>query len=220
LIIIGEANPDYLQRLKKIVEEENLTQSVRFLDFKENPYGILNQADIILTCSRNEAFGRTTLEAMLLKKPVIGTNSGGTPELIKEKYNGLLYTPKNFMELAEKIEYFINNADKIVEFGENGYKFAKNNFTKKEYGGNVHRLLNELKDEKNPQSLLYSILIKEFTYELMKEKYRYQQLINENKIISEELTKVKSELKSSITLRFARKIPFGAHLRKLLGQKP
>jgi glycosyltransferase involved in cell wall biosynthesis/mannose-6-phosphate isomerase-like protein (cupin superfamily) len=240
LIIFGEAQQDYFERLKKIVEDENLTPSVRFLGFKENPYGILSQADIILMCSRNEAFGRTTLESMLLKKPVIGTNTGGTPELIKEKFNGLLYTPKNFMELAEKIEYFINNVDKIVEFGENGYKFAKNKFTKKEYGGRVYRLLNNLKVEKNPQSLLYSILMKEIADELMNEKYRcqqlmnenkiiskelknekyrYQQLMNENKIISKELNKVKSELRDSVTLRFARKIPFGAHLRKLLVRK-
>lgn len=241
LIIIGEAQPDYFERLKKIVEDENLTPSVRFLGFKENPYGVLSQADIVLVCSRNEAFGRTTLESMLLKKPVIGTNTGGTPELIKEKFNGLLYTPKNFLELAEKIEYFINNVDKIVEFGENGYKFVKNKFSKKEYGGKVHRLLNDLKDETNPQSFLYSILMKELAKELMNEQYRcqqlmnenkiiskelkneqyrYQQLVNENKIISEELNKVKSELKNSVTLRIARKILFGDHLRKFLGQKP
>ncbi|MGB6680380.1 MAG: glycosyltransferase, partial [Candidatus Bathyarchaeia archaeon] len=218
LIIIGYANPDYFERLKKIVEDENLTPYVRFLGFKENPYGVLSQADIVLSCSRNEAFGRTTLEAMLLKKPVIGTNTGGTPELIKEKFNGLLYTPENFMELAEKIEYFINNVEKIVEFGENGYKFAKNKFTKKEYGGKIHRLLNNLKDETNPQSFLYSILMKELADELMNEQYRYHQLINEHKIISEELNKIKSELRNSFTLRFAKKIPFGAHLRKLLKQ--
>ncbi|WP_455368971.1 glycosyltransferase [[Eubacterium] cellulosolvens] len=241
LIIFGEAQQEYFERLNKIVEDENLTPSVRFLSFKENPYGMLSQADIILMCSRNEAFGRTTLEAMLLKKPVIGTNTGGTPELIKEKFNGLLYEPKNFGELAEKIEYFINNPEKIAEFGENGHKFAKNKFTKKEYGGRVYKLLNDLKDEKNPHSLLYSILMKEITDELMSEKSlcqqlmnekkiiseelnneqdRYQQLMNENKIISEELNKVKNELKSSITLRFARKIPFGTHLRKFLRQKP
>jgi hypothetical protein len=52
----------------------------------------------------------------------------------------------------------------------------------------------------------------------MNEQYRYQQLMNENKIISEELNKVKNELKNSVTLRFVRKIPFGAHLRKLLAR--
>ncbi len=61
---------------------------------------------------------------------------------------------------------------------------------------------------------------KEFVDKLMNEQYRYQQSINENKIHSKELNKVKSELALArwLTLRFARKIPFGAHLRKLLAR--
>lgn len=71
---------------------------------------------------------------------------------------------------------------------------------------------------KNIGDIPASYLVFEF-HRKAKEQDRYQQLINENKKISEELKKVKSELRNSDTLRFARKIPFGEHLRKLLGQK-
>ena len=91
---------------------------------------MFNHADIILVCSRNEAFGRIILEAMLLRKPVIATNSGGTPELIKDGFNGLLYEVGNYHQLAEKIEYLIEHNHKMEELGEHGYAFAKKEFTK------------------------------------------------------------------------------------------
>ena len=150
LIIMGSQVPWYVKRLKEIVMEEKLEGYVRFMDFRENPFPIMNAADIVLVCSRCEAFGRITVEAMLLKKPVIGTNSGGTVELIKNGFNGLLYEHGNYHQLAEKIEYLIDNRQKIKEFGENGYKFAKENFTKEKYGGRVYELLKGLKNKGNP----------------------------------------------------------------------
>jgi GT2 family glycosyltransferase/glycosyltransferase involved in cell wall biosynthesis len=155
LIIMGGHSPWYLGELKKIVRDENLEEDVRFHEFCENPYSVVSQADIVLVCSKYEAFGRVTAEAMLLKKPVIGTRSGGTTELIKEEYNGLLYEPGNYIELADKIHYLIEAKEKIREFGENGFKFAKENFTRQEYGGKIYQLLKDLKTTSNPSSSPY-----------------------------------------------------------------
>jgi hypothetical protein len=180
---------------------------------------VIDQADIVLVCSQNEAFGRITLEAMLLKKPVIGTNAGGTPELIREGVNGLLYTPGECIELAEKIEYFIRHPEKIREFGENGYEFARKNFTKNGYGGRVYRLLKPLRNEANPLSSSYTL----FSTKLL------GILVNENKALTEGLNRattellntnrmlesLRTEMRNSVALRFAGKIPFGAQIRKL-----
>jgi hypothetical protein len=142
----------YLEDLKEIVRNAKLEQCVRFLDFQENPFPAVNQADIVLVCSRSEAFGRVTLEAMLLRKPVIGVNSGGTTELIREGFNGLLFEPGDYVQLADKIRYLMEHQGKIKEFGENGYEFAKEKFTKEEFSGKVYKLLMNLKGSKNPCS--------------------------------------------------------------------
>jgi glycosyltransferase involved in cell wall biosynthesis len=152
LIIMGEGNAIYIEALQKIIRNESVEEYIKFMVFSENPYPIIKQADIILTCSRAEAFGRAILESMLLKKPVIGTSSGGTPELIKEGYNGLLYEYGNHIELADKIEYFIKNPEKIEEFGANGFKFAQDKFTKQNYGGKFYNLLEDLKNKTFPSS--------------------------------------------------------------------
>jgi glycosyltransferase involved in cell wall biosynthesis len=161
LIVVGYADQQYLKKLKNLVENEKLKDHVKFFDFKENIYPMLNHADIILVCSRNEAFGRTILEAMLLRKPVIATNSGGAPELIKGGFNGLLYEVGDYHQLAEKIKYLIEHNHRIEELGEHGYEFAKKEFTKEKYGGRIHEILMRIKNTKNPASLALAQFIHE-----------------------------------------------------------
>lgn len=146
LVIIGASNASYLARLQDIVVRQGLDQFVAFEGFQPDVFAAMNEADIVLTCTRNEAFGRVALEAMWLKKPVVGANTGGTPELVRDGFNGLLYEPGDHDHLARQIEYLIDHREKAAEFGENGYRFVKENFTKERFGGQVHRLLKELRD--------------------------------------------------------------------------
>jgi len=150
LIVIGSSVSWYLNKLRDLVKDERLEGYVRFMDPRENVYPIINQADIVLVCSKNEAFGRVILEAMLLNKVVIGTKSGGILELIEEGFNGLLYKPGDYKQLAIRIEYLLESREKIKEFGEEGYKFAKGNFTREKCVGKVYELLQSVKNMPNP----------------------------------------------------------------------
>jgi FkbM family methyltransferase len=156
LVIMGQGANEYARQLETTVKNDSLEAYIKFREFRENPYPVVNQADIVLMCSRREAFGRVTVEAMLLKKPVIATKTGGSPELIADEYNGLLYSPGDYLQLADKIFYFIEHRDKIKELGENGYQFAKKKFTREAYGGKVYKLLTNVKNEANPLTSEYS----------------------------------------------------------------
>lgn len=145
LILIGHSGGRYGRDLEAIVQHEGLAAYVKFIGFHENPYIIMNEADIILVCSRYESFGRVAVEGMMIKKPVIGTNSGGTAELIKDGVNGLLYEPENYIQLADKIEYLIEHGEKAIELGENGWRFVEETFTKEKYGGAVFKVLADVK---------------------------------------------------------------------------
>jgi len=147
LIIIGYADPDYQNSLEDLIDSENLGEYIQILPFQENIFPIINEADIILVCSKIEAFGRVTLEAMLMQKPVIATNTGGTPELISDGITGLLYTPGNHIHLADQIEKVIENPDMGKEMTRNAYNFAKETFTKENFGGKYFTILNEIKKQ-------------------------------------------------------------------------
>lgn len=100
--------------------------------------------DVELVCSKSEAFGRVTIEAMMSMNPVIASNTGANTELIKEDYNGLLYNYGNYVDLANKIEVLIQNPDLLEKYGKNGYKFALENFTAEINAKNIEMVYKEL----------------------------------------------------------------------------
>ena len=57
-------------------------------------------ADIILVCSRHEAFGRVVVDGMKLSRPVVYPRSGGIPEYMKDGVTGLSYSPGDVKELV------------------------------------------------------------------------------------------------------------------------
>ncbi len=129
LFIVGGGDSDYIAEIKQFINIHHLENNIFLSGFLENPKKIYEISDVSLMCSRMEAFGRVTVEAMLHKKPIIGARSGGTLELIKEGFNGFFYEPGNFTELAEKIKYLINNKTERLKMGENAYWWAKEKFS-------------------------------------------------------------------------------------------
>ncbi len=88
LTLVGSGTADYDAILRRRANSLGVADRVRFLDFQPNPYSELGAAHIGLMCSRMEAFGRVTVEAMKLEKPVVGSASGGTRDLIRHGWNG------------------------------------------------------------------------------------------------------------------------------------
>jgi hypothetical protein len=99
-------------------------------------------------CSRLEAFGRVTVEAMLCKKPVIGANTGGTLDIVKDGKNGLLYQFGNVSDLKKKIIDLSQNKSKLSILGNNAYEFALKNFTGDMFGKKIHQVLLKSKNNK------------------------------------------------------------------------
>ncbi len=109
LTLVGTGEPACLERLKRTVSDCGLEKLVNLTGQVADPAPIVKDSDIALICSRSEAFGRCTVEAMKLGKPVIGARGGATPELIREGFNGLLMRRANDPDLSEKIKLLIGN---------------------------------------------------------------------------------------------------------------
>lgn len=93
----------YKQYLQSLARELNLESQTLFLDFAENPQNIFKALDIFIMSSISEPYGMVTLEALLSQTHVIGTKSGGTPDLLENGNFGQLFKPKNEKELSEAI---------------------------------------------------------------------------------------------------------------------
>ena len=88
-------------------------------------------ADIVLSASSSEpeAFGRTTVEAMAMGKPVIATAHGGSLETVIHDETGWLVRPSSPEEMARYIEEALRNREKIREFGRKGQERVRKLFT-------------------------------------------------------------------------------------------
>lgn len=100
-VIIGEGQERKLleQKIKKL----NLEKNVILVGQKKDAFRYLSAFDIYVCSSTKEGFPLSILEAMLAGLPIISTNVGGIPEMIRSGYNGLLVEPRNPEGLAEKI---------------------------------------------------------------------------------------------------------------------
>jgi len=126
LRIAGSGTNDNVESIKTLIKRLNLQSNIELLGRVDNLIDIRKNTDIELVCSRCEAFGRVTIEAMMSMMPVIGANTGGTTELIKDGYNGFLYNQGNYIDLADKIEMFLKDRNKIETMGKNAQEFAQN----------------------------------------------------------------------------------------------
>jgi len=101
LVMIGVG--ELYQEVKNEILRLNLLNNVKLLgqvnNVKLRPW--YSAADLFVLTSVNEAFGMTLLEAMASGLPVIASNSGACPEVIRNA--GTLFNQGDYNDLAEKI---------------------------------------------------------------------------------------------------------------------
>jgi glycosyltransferase involved in cell wall biosynthesis len=141
LLLGGMIDTEYHQHIERIVAQYNLTDRVHRLGHSDKPTPLMNTADVVLMCSRREAFGRVTVEGMKLGKPVIGTRSGGTPEIVQEGETGFLYAPGDAQELAAKIGHLYANRAVRDSMGTKACLCARKRFNQQKYGSDVENVL-------------------------------------------------------------------------------
>ena len=99
------------------------------LEYPNKVRDFLTEIDIYALVSGLDMSPLTLQEAQLMKKPVIATNVGGIPELMKNNKTGFLVKKGQGDDLHEKIEKLINDKDLQINFGKTGREFIENNFT-------------------------------------------------------------------------------------------
>lgn len=152
LCMVGNIHTPYADDLREYVHGEKLTDRIHFVDYVENISALIASTHVVLTCSKIEGFGRGTAEAMLLGKPVIGTNTGGTPELITDGENGLLYTPGNIDELAQKMAFFIDHPERIQDFGKRALSMIQEKLKDCPSDEVLYQVARKYRNAKNPYS--------------------------------------------------------------------
>ena len=121
-LIFGGRGPMVVE-LQSMAKKFDLEDDVIFLGFVEEKDKALyyKSADIFSLPSTNmaESFGIVNLEAMASGIPVVGSNLGGIPDIIKEGKNGLLAKPRDHQSLANAILRLLKDDNLRHEMGNN-----------------------------------------------------------------------------------------------------
>lgn len=143
LTIVG-ALTQYALKLKKQVDKMGLSAYIHFAGLQKNTAPFYRESDIVLICSRFEAFGRVTVEAMMGGCLVIGANTGGTVELIQDGVTGFLYDSGNVDSLVTKIQEAISDRDRAADIAKRGQQYMLENMTAMRNADEIYQVYTDI----------------------------------------------------------------------------
>ena len=135
----GQAAP-----MKAKIKEYELDSFFEFVPFQSEVQKILASSDLLILPSRAESFGLVLLEAMLMKKPVVATRSGGPADIVVEGQTGFLVEVQDTCAMADRIVELANDRQKRFKMGAAGYQRAIEHFSLKQYGDVFEKTLEAL----------------------------------------------------------------------------
>jgi len=106
--------------LKAMIQRyaSNTKLTVEDFEHSEMP-SILKQYDLFVSPSRTEAQGVTMCEAMSCGLPVVASNVGGVPEIVRHKVDGWLYTPNTHINLRRAVQSIISRRTEFAQMSQN-----------------------------------------------------------------------------------------------------
>lgn len=141
--IVGTNKKEYLAKLEQYINEHNLN-NVHIIGHTDDVFGVLQGMNVGVVCATDEAFGRTTIEFMLMKMPVVVSDSGANAELVRDGVDGMVYPLGNVSALADAIRNYVENPKLLDEHGEAAYEHARENFSAEQNAEIIYKTINEI----------------------------------------------------------------------------
>jgi glycosyltransferase involved in cell wall biosynthesis len=126
LYIFGHGNNKY--ELVRLVEKLKITENVFFLPAVSNTAKVLQEIDIFVMPSIQEGLGLSILEAQASGLPVVASNVGGIPTIVKHDISGLLCPPKNPAALSGAILRLMEDRGLAIRLGQKGRQDVESMF--------------------------------------------------------------------------------------------
>jgi glycogen synthase len=132
LDVVGDGEPSYQAQLQRLVHRHGLENHVTFhgrVAYQDIPM-LFRQYDVFVFPSEwEEPFARSVLEAMAAGLPVIGTNTGGTGEVLVAGETGLVFPPGDASTLAHRIQFLVENPSIVRTLVTQAQQVVRERFT-------------------------------------------------------------------------------------------
>lgn len=107
-----------------LAQELGVEGDVRFLGGQETMEELLAMADVLLLPSETESFGLVALEAMSCATPVVASDRGGLPEVVRDGETGFLHDPDDTEGMAHAAGRLLEDRALARRMGERGREIA------------------------------------------------------------------------------------------------
>ena len=143
----GETSEMGAVQFSEEVDKRNLNDRIAYVGRKvgEEKEAFFRQSDVFVfpTYYYNECFPLVILEAMEYKLPVISTNEGGIPDMVKDGENGLICEKQNPVSLADCIAKLLDDEELRVKMGSAGHEKFCREFTLDKFENRMRDILNQ-----------------------------------------------------------------------------
>lgn len=122
VLIIGEGKEQI--ELKKYCNEKSLN-NIEFLGYRRDIPQLLAISDILVLVSKREGLPKSLMEGMASSLALIGTNTRGIRDLIKEDINGYIVEVDDYINLSKKIDFLYEDEDKLESMKKESYLLSQ-----------------------------------------------------------------------------------------------
>lgn len=109
--------PSVKSEILQAIEDHGLEDYVRVLPFQKDIEEVMASLDVLVVPSFEETFGRVVIESMAAGTAVLGTKSGGIPEILDHGRIGVLVEPRSVASLEEGMKKFLDTPELVADLG-------------------------------------------------------------------------------------------------------
>ena len=143
--LILRGSKEELSRSAVIKKEIEKLAGVKIVPYFDDINDFYLMGDIFCFPSTDDGFGMALMEAMACKLPVITTENTGASEYVKNGENGFVVPARNSEMIAQKIEEFYSDKNKVKACGEKAYSRVKREFEGNVYEKEITNFINKLR---------------------------------------------------------------------------
>ena len=126
-LILGEG--ELRDSLERLVREHHLEKHVFLPGFRTDVLGCMKSFDLFVMSSVTEGLGTALLDAMACGKAIVGTRTGGIPEVVEDGETGRLVPPRDHAAMAQAILNMLADDEQRRRMGEAGLARVQARFT-------------------------------------------------------------------------------------------
>ena len=144
LFIYGKGPADFIAGLKQRIAAKNLEDRVTWKGYESELANIYRDLDVVCVPSRSEEpFGLSAVEPGLFSLPVIVTNRGGLPEIVRQEENGFIAEAGAPDQLARYLQVLLENRALGQQMGQRHRAIVLQEFTYRKFITDWNTLLRE-----------------------------------------------------------------------------